>query len=583
MANDFKDPWHLDQHFDFYDGTLHTFTHAFSQSLHCLNMIPRKPLSNSNSIPKTAPPVVPALAIKRKELPVNPSTQSTIATLNIAHRHKSLPQTNRRLDEDQDQFVTGRQEHGSALGSKVDILERTSVQTATTKSPATLEERPKASIFEGSSHVNVVDSSKEHASKGSPSAIATLIPNERASKQTRLTLKEVLRYFSLDDLIKEAGRASRKDGSIPLDFTTYVDLLVQEGTLLESLESNISHLLRWFPRSFPSPVRELVNAIDDNDAGGPEIFIAVVNSVKKAKQGEVAQGEAKQNEIQQDELKQDEAKQYKAKQDESGNDGKGLSKRQKKPQKKQMDKQKKKQEGKEEHTETNRCANLIGDDIYVQFLTSVKEEKLTRDDALYLVDAVRTAITDQQKAKVKETDHLQVKVLQSAYVLQRLKSLTVPFADWEWELREITNSEVLWYSTTDKRPPHPNHHRNWYSKNLWCTDCKMICGVCGKPCCAFVEASRQGLQITEAEKVKNRAVLAEIKKWIVYPRDESTFLECEDCHKVVCPNCSGICPNTICQSKCCIECIPEPFTECFWHHENVLSVVENQVEADVAL
>ena len=66
-------------------------------------------------------------------------------------------------------------------------------------------------------------------------------------------------------------------------------------------------------------------------------------------------------------------------------------------------------------------------------------------------------------------------------------------------------------------------------------------------------------------------------------RDESTFLECEDCRKVVCPNCSGICPNSICQSKCCIECVPEPFSECFWHDENVLSVVENQVEADADL
>ena len=425
MANQFRDPWDLEKEPDLYGGTFHTFTHTFSKSLHFLNMIPRKPLSSSNSIPKTSPPLASTLAIKRKKLPVNSSTQSPVATPNIAHRHISLPQTNKRSDENEDQLFPSSQAHDTAFGSKVDLLEGMSVQTATTDPPPTVEKLPKASVSEGTSRINVVDSSEEHALKGSPSAIAKFISNKRVSKQTRLTLKEVLRYFTLDDLIQEVCRPSEKKGSIPLKFTTYVDLQVQEGTLLECLESSASHLLRWFPRSFPTSIRDLFNAIDDDDAGGPEIFIAVINYVKKTKQDEVKQDEAKQNQVQQDEAQQDEAKH-----DEASNVGNGLSKWQKKTQKRQMDKQKKKQEeGKEEDSTINRCVNLVGDSIYAQFLTSVKKEKLTRDDALYLVNAVMTTITDRQKAEVKKRDLPQSKVLQLTHVLQQLETLTIPFID----------------------------------------------------------------------------------------------------------------------------------------------------------
>ena len=41
-------------------------------------------------------------------------------------------------------------------------------------------------------------------------------------------------------------------------------------------------------------------------------------------------------------------------------------------------------------------------------------------------DAAMTAMMDQQKAKVKGTDHPNFKVLQSIYVLLRLKALTIP-------------------------------------------------------------------------------------------------------------------------------------------------------------
>lgn len=140
----------------------------------------------------------------------------------------------------------------------------------------------------------------------------------------------------------------------------------------------------------------------------------------------------------------------------------------------------------------------------------------------------------------------------------------------------MTHSEISRYSDTDKHPPHPNHGRNWHSKNLWCATCKMACGVCNKPCCALVGASRKDLQTKEAEK--NKSILTEIKKMMVCGRDESTFLQCETCYKWVCQDCSGICPVSICQEKRCNKCVPEPFSICDWHEEYEIPVFEAKAE-----
>ncbi|KAL9119309.1 MAG: hypothetical protein Q9187_004137 [Circinaria calcarea] len=380
-----------------------------------LNMIPRKPLSNYNSTPKTAPPKVPTSGVRRKELPVNTGIQSPFSTPNIAHRYKALPQTDRRLDEEYDQLSVGNRENVSAFGSTENLLAGTKVQTATITSSTAAEELSKVSISEDPSYVNVVSSPEGRAPKESPSAIAKLLCNKRTSNSTRLSLEEALRYASLNDIIQVGNHMRTKDGSMLIDFKTYVDLQVTQATLLETLESGTSDLLCYFPRSFPSLIRELSDAIADPDASGPEIFVAVVNLVKKAKQDEAKKHEAKKHEAE-----PDEAKPHEAKQEETSKDGKALSKRQKKTQKKKMDKGKQREEeGKEGHPRTQGCVNLFGQDMYDSFLTAIKEQKVTRNEALYLVDAVMTAMTEREEAEIKETALPQLKVLHSIYLLQQ--------------------------------------------------------------------------------------------------------------------------------------------------------------------
>lgn len=117
-------------------------------------MIPRKPLSNSNSTPKTAHPKVPTSGIRRKELPVNTGIQSPVSTPNIAHRYKALLQTNRRLDKEYDQLSVGNGDNAAAFGSTQDLLAGTKVQTATITSSAAAEELSKVSVSEDPSYVN---------------------------------------------------------------------------------------------------------------------------------------------------------------------------------------------------------------------------------------------------------------------------------------------------------------------------------------------------------------------------------------------------------------------------------------------
>ena len=123
------------------------------------------------------------------------------------------------------------------------------------------------------------------------------------------------------------------------------------------------------------------------------------------------------------------------------------------------------------------------------------------------------------------------------------------------------------YSATDQFGPHPNHHRNFFSKNLMCCKCKASCGVCDEPCCAF----KALLQLTIAHKGtelgQECADSARTISKYYTPRDESTFLECTECRKSVCPSCIGICPIYPCRDQQCKECKPDQGAMCDFHDE----------------
>ncbi|KAI9838964.1 MAG: hypothetical protein M1819_004172 [Sarea resinae] len=121
------------------------------------------------------------------------------------------------------------------------------------------------------------------------------------------------------------------------------------------------------------------------------------------------------------------------------------------------------------------------------------------------------------------------------------------------ELRERLNVSRTKWIYGDLTIPHPNHHRSWSSRNLWCATCLGQCELCRRPCCVYLEQSLILLDgnKTEAEKIRADDLLREIRLWNPIGLDEDVFLKCTDCKKRCCTECAGICPTAICQDQQC--------------------------------
>lgn len=121
------------------------------------------------------------------------------------------------------------------------------------------------------------------------------------------------------------------------------------------------------------------------------------------------------------------------------------------------------------------------------------------------------------------------------------------------ELREQTGSQVVWYKPDDLRCMHPNHHRTWYSKNLWCATHSGACANCGAPCCAMagaikiVEENRGPATAVAAAKALSQA----IGRYVTTGTEECTLMECTSCHRLVCPECCSVCPIGACGDRVC--------------------------------
>lgn len=48
-----------------------------------------------------------------------------------------------------------------------------------------------------------------------------------------------------------------------------------------------------------------------------------------------------------------------------------------------------------------------------------------------------------------------------------------------------------------------------------------------------------------------RIFQSRISRWFVYGRDEDTFMECTECHELVCPSCCSVCPIKECGDRVC--------------------------------
>ncbi|OJJ43097.1 hypothetical protein ASPZODRAFT_1216561 [Penicilliopsis zonata CBS 506.65] len=98
--------------------------------------------------------------------------------------------------------------------------------------------------------------------------------------------------------------------------------------------------------------------------------------------------------------------------------------------------------------------------------------------------------------------------------------------------------------------------RNWRIKNRYCFECHGDCPICGIPCCIF-DTARSIIQHAESstravDEASQVLELVDISGNMV--RDETTFRFCSSgggCERHVCTECSGICPEPLCQDIQC--------------------------------
>ena len=126
-----------------------------------------------------------------------------------------------------------------------------------------------------------------------------------------------------------------------------------------------------------------------------------------------------------------------------------------------------------------------------------------------------------------------------------------------WKVKELRKRNVIEISQENRHCKHPNHSRTWESRNLWCISHNRLCPRCQKSCCKVFSYERdlkkaehrREMHLPENETIKK--LLAEIKDWIPSGLDESTFMECTECHRLVCPECCSVCPHPFCGDRMC--------------------------------
>ncbi|KAL8723615.1 MAG: hypothetical protein Q9225_000157 [Loekoesia sp. 1 TL-2023] len=134
-------------------------------------------------------------------------------------------------------------------------------------------------------------------------------------------------------------------------------------------------------------------------------------------------------------------------------------------------------------------------------------------------------------------------------------------------VRNLTGTEVVWHERNSRLPKHPNHNRVFKSKNLWCIQHHAGCASCGSACCVYMESVEA---YHDAKNQHSKSIAKEagevIMACVLNQVEESTFLECGECNRFMCPECIGICPITQCKLQVCKECKPKNWEPCGWHN-----------------
>lgn len=103
----------------------------------------------------------------------------------------------------------------------------------------------------------------------------------------------------------------------------------------------------------------------------------------------------------------------------------------------------------------------------------------------------------------------------------------------------------------NRRPRNPNHGRQYYARNLWCTHHTQSCSLCDAACCVMMEVVEVESETTDIY-CKNLAKEAgDIIEACAQPSDAPTFLQCGECCRIVCPECIGECPVETCMLMAC--------------------------------
>ncbi|KAL8955074.1 MAG: hypothetical protein Q9183_006804 [Haloplaca sp. 2 TL-2023] len=100
-------------------------------------------------------------------------------------------------------------------------------------------------------------------------------------------------------------------------------------------------------------------------------------------------------------------------------------------------------------------------------------------------------------------------------------------------VRRCTETDVRAYNGGDE---HPNHGREFDSRNLWCAQHQGRCALCDAVCCVYKEAMQAYHEApTEQCRVLAKQAGALIQRASDFEEEESTFLPCAECQQLVCP------------------------------------------------
>ncbi|KAL8702270.1 MAG: hypothetical protein Q9201_004494 [Fulgogasparrea decipioides] len=135
------------------------------------------------------------------------------------------------------------------------------------------------------------------------------------------------------------------------------------------------------------------------------------------------------------------------------------------------------------------------------------------------------------------------------------------------KLRKLTRTEVVKTQPASNRMEHPNHNRDFKSRNLWCVQHQGYCGSCKLACCVYEETIEAGKQ---AKDHYTKQLVSEVGKVILaascFNEEPSTFLKCGECARFFCPECIGICPVDMCHFQVCKHCKSDNWEPCDWHN-----------------